>query len=411
LINQNNIARYRVLITPLEKTNVYQAEPFDATEFVLSASISDISLKADSNDFDVGIYTFDKVDISFINFNSWFSDINMGATRFKFGRDRAKVIIEYRDETGAFNEVFRGIINDEFSSQDFDESNNAIVKMKVLSLDSVFNKLIVQTGTISVNQTIKEALVNLLNRPAITSLLNYNLANINPLLNLNIDNVESLTNVSYKKALNLLLQASCSVLFIDENQNIIIKDRQHNTPKAMSFYNWGDLTGKNNIISLNKYNTGLQRAFNLFKIGENVSAFNIKSINQNGLRQKDFSEIERIIENSLNRRLIAETYRDTFSNPKIEMEIKVKSEYAKDLKLFDLVSVDYKQRPVKRDSSKFLYSGNLPLVENNLPYLSEVQLVAGNIGFKIIQKKIDTDNLITTLKLREIGTEIGDSII
>ena len=84
IINATNINKYKIEVTPLERSNVYQSSARDVTEFVKDAGISDISIRSDSTDFDVGTYTYDKVDITFINFNGWFSDIDMGTTRFKY---------------------------------------------------------------------------------------------------------------------------------------------------------------------------------------------------------------------------------------------------------------------------------------------------------------------------------------
>jgi hypothetical protein len=408
IINTENIHKYKVEITPLAKNNVY-GDVIDVTEFVKQAGIGDISIRVDSTDFDVGVYTYDKVDISFINFNGWFSDINMGSTRFKFTRDRAKLNIFYRDETRTYIEVFKGIINDEFTQQDFDSN---IVKFRALSYDSIFRKLNCNVDTIAAGQTIKTALVNLLNRPAITNLINFDLAKINPVLNLTIDDVEALTNVSFKVALDSLLQASCSVLFIDDTNTVVIKSRDHTAGVQQSFYNWGDVLGRNNIIGISKYNTGTQRAFNLFKIGDDISALNVASINKNGLREKSLDAVEKIITNVANRQLVVDTYLSTFSNPKIELELMVKSELAKDLKLFDLVTVDYRQKVVKRDRQEIIYNGYLPLnTPYNLPIPVEGQKIRGDMGFKIIEKRISVDDFTTTLKLREIGTNGGDSII
>ncbi len=408
MINQENINKYKIEITPVENSNGY-ASVVDVTEYVKEAGISDISIRSDSTDFDVGVYTYDKVDITFINFNGWFSDINQGSTIFKFGRDRAKVTIYYRDTTRTYIEVFKGVINDEFTQQNFDSNT---VKVMALSYDSIFRKLNAIVGTVATGQTITSALTSLLNRPSVTNVINFDIAKITPLLDITIDETEILSNVSFKQALDRLLAISCSVLFIDETNTIVVRSREHNAGVQASFYNWGDEYGRNNIISVNNYNTGVQRAFNLFKIGDNISALNQASINKNGLREKTLSDIERIITDDTKRQLVVDTYINTFSNPKIEFELKVRSELAKDLKLFDLVTVDYKQKPLKKDKATIVYSGVLPLTANyNMPNLAEGQKIRGDMGFKIIEKKINVDNFITTLKLREIGTGAGDSLI
>jgi hypothetical protein len=232
---------------------------------------------------------------------------------------------------------------------------------------------------------------------------------INPLLNLTIDNPEPLFNISYKEALDKLLKISCSVLYIDENDYINIRSRADNGSLAMEFWNWGDLFGRNNILGVSKYNTGLQRAFNLFKIGDTISALNQPQIDQNGLRQKSLDNIEDIITNLESQQLIVDAYRDNFSVAKREFELQVKSETAQDLKLFDLVTVGYSQKPVKRSSAPVLYIGSIPVDVVNMPYQLEGQKISQDTGFKIIEKRVDAEKFLTTLKLREIGTNAGDS--
>ncbi len=402
------INKYKVEITPLIKTDTYKATATDYTEYVLYNGIADISQKADSTDFDIGVYTYNYVDITFSNMNGYFSDIDMGATRFKYGRDKAKVTISYRDIDGNYSVVFKGIINDEFTQQDFSKNT---VKCRVMSYDSIFRKLASEVGTVASGQTIKQAFINLLNRGSVTSLLNYDVDNINPVLNLIIDDATPLYNVSFKEAMDLLLMASCSVMFIDEDDNIIVRSRAQSSDLMAEFWNTGDLLGRNNILSIESYNSGLQRSFNLFTINE-VSAISDASVAVNGLREKDLSAVADMITDTEKRQEIVDTYRDLFASPKKELKLTIKTELAKALKLFDMVTVGYQNRPVKRDKAPFLYVGDMPVdTAYSMPYLLEGQKVNQNMGFKIIEKTIKSDRLLTTLKLREIGTAVGDSIL
>jgi hypothetical protein len=398
------INKYKIEITPLMHIDSY-GSAIDVTEYIKQSGIAEIAIKSDSTDFDVGVYTYDYVDITILNFNGWFSDVEMGTTKFKFGRDKAKVVISYQDSNGNYIVSFKGIINDEFTQQDFDRNE---VKIKVLSYDSIFRKLASTVGTIAAGQTVQVAFQNLLNRPDITSILNYSVGNINPLLgSIVIDDASELVNVSFKEALDKLLAISCSVMYIDESDNIIIKSRAE-TNFTFEFWNTGDLFGRNNIVGIKNYNTGLQRAFNLFKIG-NTSAINTNSTTDFGLREKSL-DIDKIITDATKQQLIADTYKDNFSTPKKELVVTVKTELAKNLKLFEYGTIGYSSRPKKRPEAPYLYVGGIPSsVANNSTFISEGQKISENVGFKIIEKRIKSDKLLTELKLREIGTGTGDS--
>ena len=397
---------YKVLITPVKNINGYEASATDVTEYVISGGIGDISLKSDANDFDIGQYTYDYVDIKFTNFSGYFSDIEQPRTLFKFGRDKAKVEIQYRDLDGDYIASFKGIINDEFTVQDLNKNE---VKLRVMSYDSIFRKLVATVGTVSPTMLVSTAFKVLLNRPAVTNLINYSASLITPLLDIAIDAVDGLENVSFKDAFNKLLEASCSVMFVDEDNYINVRSRTNNSNTPHYFWNWGDLLGRNNIIGIEKYNTGLQRAFNLFKI-DLTSSQNTSSINEFALREKELS-LEKIFTDVNKQQLICDTYVANFAYPKKEFELTVKTELAKDIKLFDLVSVDYKSKPLKQAAAPVLYTLPMPLIANNLPIVYEGQQISPVIGFKVIAKTIKTDKLETVLKLREIGTAAGDSAL
>jgi len=402
------VNEYKVEVTPLIRFGTYASSATDISEFV-QVDLGDISQKADSADFDIGIYTYGYVDLKAINYNGWFSDVNIGATIFKFGRDKAKVTISYKDLEGNYNLVFKGIINDEFTTQDLDKST---VKFRIMSYDSIFRKLACTVGTIASGQTVKAAFKNLFNRPAVTSLLNYDVDNIDPLLgDIIIDDASELVNISFKESLDKLLAISCSVMFIDEDDYIVIRSRDADPTLSYEFWNAADYLGRNNIIRISDYNTGLQRAFNLFVIG-NVSSLNEASIADFGLRKKEIENIDSIITDTEKQQLICDTYRDSFSIPKRELRLTVKTEEAKGLRLFNLVTLGYSQKVVKRPNAPYLYVGGVPEdTEDNLPYVIESQQVEEDAGFKIIEKTIKPDKLYTELKLREIGTLTGDSVL
>jgi len=91
--------------------------------------------------------------------------------------------------------------------------------------------------------------------------------------------------------------------------------------------------------------------------------------------------------------------------PKQELEIELEFSEGKDVELLDLCTIDY--RPIAtNDNPDRPYS-----FPDNTPTILNKRYISGNIGFKVIAKRMNIENYTITLKLREIGKEAGDSII
>lgn len=397
------IEQYKVEINPLEKDGVYKGAT-DYTEWV--SRISEITRQVDDGDFDIGIFSFDTLkldmigDTGSITTSGKFFDVNSTSSIFKFKRDLAKVDVSFLDKNSTEHLQFSGLIND---TACVDNINNGNSELVVISKAGIFNKNAVVGGAVSDGMTVKEALESLLNRPIITNYVNYDVANINPALNVTIDKGSELDNLSYKAALDKIMLASGSVLLIDSSGDIIVKDRSDNGNSAHNFYNAGDPLGRNNIIALAKYNTGVQRSFNFFEIDKTI-AFNNDLINIYGLRKKNIN-VDDIITDIDTRQQIVDYYLDNFSYPKQELELDVQTEEAKNIQILDLCTLDYKEILKNTNpNTPFSFPDNTPVVLNK-------KTISANIGFKVIGIYIDPRSNKTRLKLREIGKNTKDNTI
>lgn len=396
--------QHKVKITPLEKDRVYQSAATDVTEFVLSAT--DISRQVDDGNFDIGLFVYDNMRLKMgvggqdITVTGRFFDNNSASSIFKYKRDLAQVDIIYLDKDGAENTIFTGLVNDTLTNDDFD---NGINNFLVTGRAGVFSKYAVIGGSVGDGMTVKQALKSLLDRPFITDYLTYNAANINPALDIAIDVGSELDNLSYKAALDKIMLASGSVMYIDSSNNIIVKDRSDNGNSPYKFYNSGDPLGRVNIIGTRNYNTGVQRSFNLCKIDQTV-AKNDNLALEYGLRSKDI-DVKSMITNLDTRQVIVDYYLENFAVPKQEVEVIVELEVAKDIELLDLCTIDIKPVVVNRNPDiQYSFPDKTPVVLNK-------RTISGNIGFKVIAKNINPLAYTATLKLREIGNKAGDSII
>lgn len=399
------IEQYKVEITPLEKDNTYASEAIDVTEYTRLDGVTDIIEQVDDGDFDLGVFTLDSVKLRMINFSGKFSDVNSASSIFPFRRDLAKVVITFLDDDGNPDAQFRGFIDDTLTREDFD---NAEVALTVISKSGLFNKIAVLGGSVSNNMTIKEALTEILDRPQVTNYLNYDIANMNPALNIEVNAGAEFDNITYRDALNTLMRISGSVLLVDSSDNIIVRDRTRNNNTPHKFYNEGDPLGRVNINRLAQFNTGVQRAFNFYKI-DNIFAKDDNLIAENGLRQKDLS-LNNIITNVDTRQVIVNYYLDNFAVPKTELQIQMETDIAKDVEILDTCTLDYLPI-VKMEKNKVMPLVDVVEVPFDLPQVLNKRYISSNIGFKVIAKQVNIGSHTTTLKLREIGTKAGDSTL
>jgi hypothetical protein len=395
---------YKVEVTPLVRNDLY-GDKVDISGSVEVGGIGKIRIGIDDNDFDVGIFNLGFIDLEVINFDGFFSAQDYYRTGFIHTRDKAIVEVTHIDTDSSETKFFTGFINDEFTREDFESGT---VKFKILSKDSIFRKIFVDTGTIQGGQTALEIVTALLNRPSVTNFVNYNPSNINLAFNPTIDVVEDIENVSMRTALNKVLLASGSILYIDRDDNIIIKDRTELQDKDyFHFYGAGDRLERTNFISIENYNTGLQRAFNGFKIGDKalkdddvISVFN--------LREKSL-DLDDIITDENTKDTILNYYLDNFKIPKKEFELVCRTKDIKDLYVFDPVTVAYqgKSRGINQDSPACY--GVSRYGDSTYAIQLSSQSLSDNIGYKIIAIETLAKDFVSIVKLREIGKTASDS--
>lgn len=347
-------ANYKVLFTPLIGFNTYGTtvdvtKDIDLTDFV--KNLGTIKREIDNGDYDIGIFTFGDITLNAINFSRKFNDENDALSIFKYRRDRCKVEIIFYDASGTPSTRFKGLINDDATRIDVDKD---IVRFKVLSLDSIFRQVSVQAGAIVTGDLFSTAIKKILNVPEITSTLTYSASNIVADLDLTIDDGEVFSSIPVKDALDSLLLAANSILYVDNSDTIYVKAR---TESANIFYLYGpsDPLGRENIISLKNFNNGLQRSFNSVKVNDNTVYTIDAWVTEYGFRQKSVSLD--FITTSATEEAIATRIANTFHVPKAEIEVTVKSADFQDIDLLDIVSIDfgYRLTPDPRDNGLPMY--------------------------------------------------------
>lgn len=404
--------RYRVHFTPVADLEALTyGDEIDVSDRVDTAGIGTITKSIDSGDYDVGVYVYSDLLLKCYNHNGYFNDPGDLRSIFPVTRNRCKVRVEYieMDEDGEESAVqtYYGLINEEATRYNVETE---VIEFKVLSRDSVIRNTKVAGGTIASGGLASTAISNILNVPEITSVLNYDVANINVDLDFTIDDGAPFANVSTKDALNQLLLATNSVMLINDDGDMIVRSRDENEDTDILYlYGKSDTYGRENIIKIMNYNTGMHRMFTAVKINDTEAeeedlsqtfGYRLKSVTMDFVTDAG-TELE-----------IAERLASRFSAPKMEMQVQVSMNISRNVDLLDRVSIDFPLR-VKPIAGAFLPVIGVTEIgdtDQPLPDTFGSFHMTPNIGWKIIEIVDDPKNFVSTLKLRQIGHTLSDGI-
>ena len=401
---------YQALITPLIERGVYGdiidvTKDVDITDFIKAGGITQIKRQIDNDDYDYGVFNYGSITIKMINLAGKFNDSSDWRSVFIYSRDKAKFELSFFETDGSSAISFRGLINEEATRQDFKKNE---VQFKILSRDSVIRNTKVSGGAVATGALFSTAIKTIINVPDITNILTYNPANINVAYDDTVDNGSWFDDKTTKDALDALLVVSNSTMIIDNNDNMIVRDRIENTQQIFKLYGAADIYGRNNIINIKEYNTGMHRMFNSV-VFSNIAVDNPSLITRHGARQKsvsyDFITLDSKKRNIANR-LLSE-----FQVPKRELKVIVKTSLAKNMDLYDLIAIDYPMRylPAKGSDDLPLYGVHRYGAAKYPRAYGEVR-IHPELAWKCIGIKENPKDFTTELHLRERGTTISDSM-
>lgn len=409
---------YKVYFQPLTNAddNEY-ADEVEVTDRVLYTGVGDIRASIDAADYDVGVFTFSDLELKGSNFDGFFNE-NDARSMFPSIRDRCKVRVVFRrniltrtssgtitDDTETDTVTFRGVINDEATRIDIAKEQ---IRFKVLSRDSVLRTTRISSGVVSNTDLFSEAMLQILNVPRITSVLNVDEDNINPDLDLEIDDGTWFDNKTVKEALDRLLFAANSCLLINDDGDVIIKSRDYDdTQDVLRLYGQYDVHKRENIISLEAYNPGTHRTFTSIEVNDTQETDETMAT-AFGLRIKRYQL--GFITDADKESQIAERVVDEFKVPKAELEVTVPTDLVRDVPILAPVSINY---PLRLEP----YPGTfLPVVgvtqigdtDQKLPLQFGSFSINPRIGFKIIEISHNAQKFTSKLKLRQFGTTLDD---
>jgi hypothetical protein len=396
--------RYRVYFTPLTATNVYGDE-VEVTDYITIDGLPSIKRAIDSQDYDIGVFTYDDLQLKAINRNGYFNDELDIRSLFTFSRDLCKVRVVFENDTTGESIVFRGLINEEATRVN---ATGEEVQFRVLSRDSVIRTTKVSAGAVSNGTSCKTAMLQILADAKISSVLNTDALDVNPDYDFEIDLGNKFDNKSARDVLNLLLIASNSVMLIDDSDNVIIGNRDEDlVTDILNLYGPYDIRARQNVISMQDYNSGRQRTFTSFKVN-NTEVSSDALASTYGYRQKkltlDFiTDTE--TETEIATRLLGE-----FAAPKIELTIDVSTYVARNAGLLSRIAIDwpYRVKPIEQKFLPVIGGAVIGDALTPLPYTFGSVKIPPEMGFKVLEIAENPRDFTTKLKLRQVGKTLSD---
>jgi hypothetical protein len=342
--------RWRVYLKPFSDDGS-RGDWIDVSSDVVFSSLGKISRTIDNTEFDIGVFRNSNISISLKNQSARYSDVDNPLSVFRYRRSGSLVKItwdfnlepEYAglavmpfypsEET----EVFVGILSDEGSKFSVDDQT---ISFTALGRESIFQKAIVPFADISAGDMLKDVLFTILNQDRITELLTVDLANIDPGLNQALDSIAELENKTVQEALNKLLLAGNSVIFI-EGGTIFVRSRDASAAVEFEFFGQASVDGAENIVSIRDAVNGENRIIN-FATWKDSS---ISQMAESSVEKYDYRKREidlPAFTNSTKRTNILLSIVTEFGDPKQEFNLVTPVKYPTlALAMLDRVTVDH----------------------------------------------------------------------
>ena len=388
----------------------FDADWIDITRWVVGNGIDKIRYSLDSGDFDVGIFAANNVRMKFDNSSGKFNDNS--DPRSYWAAFQSKHLSQIKIEAGYITDddekseatPFHGILDE--SSMNHDSSDN--VSITILSRESALKRVSVVAGSLSSSVSASDAIYILCNRSEITDYITVTTSNIVPGNDIALDDPSVYNNKKLDAVLNDLLLLTNSIMYVDNDGNLIVKDRENTSTVKYYFYANSHDGKKDNIYSITGVNTGRQRIKNAWFWG-NTSL----SAQSDSHHLKRFGTIRKSISSdaittTATKQSILDNALAGWQFPKSEMIIAV--DYMPGvLDFYDTIVLD-----IKPNLSRYY---DLPIAgaavagADLLVDYQSGMYIDKNLGFKILSIDHDIRTAKTYFKIREKGNQLNDGYI
>ena len=386
----------------------------DVTKYVNLSGLGNVSQKLDNSQYDVGVFRNTNMSISLTNENGKFSDPSVLQSIFINKRIDSIVKVEWRESDdlpicgsavcgdailGGDEVLFYGLLNDIASSQNI---RDQIIKFSVQGLESIFDRVETNYSSLSVSDNFSTTIYNLLNQSAITALMTVSQSNISVGIEQVPDVITDLQETTVKEALDLLLEASNSVLYVNvADQTVYVKPRTAAASVTHNFYGQASEIGNENIVNIAQVTTGLNRSFNFWKWqGTTLTAKSQSSIDEYGVRKKELNND--LLTNTTKRSNLLNNFNSEFGEPKQELKLTTYLDYSTtNLFLLDRVDIDYPTffEPTEDDLPLF---GTAVFGTDKFPIGQWNLKIDTATNWKIIGRRVNLKSETVEFDLREI---------
>ena len=395
-------------IAPRKNDN--ELDPFvNISNFVRNAGIGKLRKSIDTNDFTIGLFDQNNLNLVLDNSDGFFNhNEGLFSNRIE-NRSKVRITAGYLqnenipriNNTQVDSEItFEGVINSEGTQR---ESARETTKYKVLSYISIIKNLKAQSGVVTNGMTFQNAFFNLLNVFEITQYLTVDIGNINPNLDLTIDDSTPFEDVQLDEAIDNLLLFSNSVINI-KNNAIIIKSREESDEVKFQFFGKGSQF-PSNILNIFGDSPGQKRVITRIQFPfVSIPSFEAPSAIQDRfgskLKKIDFA----IVTDTSKLQTIANNILDEFSIPKREFNLTT-SYIGEEVELLDMITVDNPGYSFDLNAARY---GTAEYGDAIYAELKGGLKITPDTGFKVLSIEHDYSRYLTTLKVREIGAGLFD---
>lgn len=422
---------WRTYLAPIQADGTYSRYQ-EVTKYAIGNDVGKVKRETEKDDYDIGIAPKENISVTFDNSRGDFSEAGISNSRFNYRRDGSKIKLTYlfgemppicgsaicgEAVLGPEIDAFEGILAEEDAIQNVIENTISFtVRGKIAILESIESDI----STITSDDTISSALYKLMNQDWITKLIYLDAANFNPTYNPQLKDINSdltleyLSNTTVKEAVDLLLEASASILYI-EDYAAIVSDRNPNEGIKYYFYGQASNFGLENIQNISGYKTGINRTFNFWKWRDtNTFSKDTSSLTLYGVKKHDDIDFK-AVNVSAAQQVLLNTYKTEFANPRTELLLTTPINVAiLGLIFMDKVSIDYPNVPINTGAGSIPVWNTGTMIWRDQDTFDPSQSfftwpeglfnieIEPNQEWKIMGIEIDSKTDLATFKLREV---------
>lgn len=387
----------------------------EVTDDTDTQSLQKVSQKLDNNNYDVGVFRNTSFNLKMRNDHGKFSEPGSEQTIFVEKRIDSIVKVTWGSNfddvicgvaicgeaiLGDDVNVFYGLLNDVATTQDIRDQK---ISFSCQGLEAIFDRVETNYSSLSGSDNISDIIYDLLNQTAITSRMTVSASNISVGQDQVPDSIAELEETTVREALNSLLEASNSIVYVDvTDQTVYVKPRTAAASVSYTFYGQASDAGIENIVDIKQVRTGLNRTFNFWKWKDTTTTSkDTSSITNYGVRKK---EIENdLLTGTTKRTNLLDDYKDEFKNPKQEMKLTGILDYDTiQLFLLDRVNIDYPAPLEPATGQDIPIYGVAIYGESKFPLAQWSLTIDTTTNYKILGRSVDLKNNLITFTLREI---------